>query len=247
MNAAFYSGASGLVAFQQGMDQLAHNMANVNTTGYKATRTNFSDLLYTQMDVNAQEKPLTGHGVKTTGQDLICTQGITTPTSNQLDFALIGDGFFAVEKGDHIEYTRNGAFHISVEGRSGYLVSSDDGYVLDAKGKQIKLDRKNRNSPFELDSIREEIGVYQFENPYGLQQTENSCFLETEISGEAKASNAKRNAELPYTIVQNTLERSNVDLSQEMVDVIVTQKAFQFSAKMVQTADTVEEIVNNLR
>lgn len=247
MNAAFYSGASGLVAFQQGMDNLAHNMANVNTTGYKSTKTSFSDLLYTQMDVNAEGKPLTGHGVKTSGQDLICSQGVTVPTSNQLDFALIGDGFFAVEQGDHIEYTRNGAFHISVEGRNGYLVSSDNGYVLDAKGKQIKIERKNRNSPYELDTIKEKIGVYQFDNPYGLQQTENSSFLETDTSGEAKSSTKKRSSDLPYTLMQSTLERSNVDLSQEMVDVIVTQKAFQFSAKMVQTADTVEEIVNNLR
>lgn len=247
MNAAFYSGASGLVAFQQGMDNLAHNMANVNTTGFKSTKTNFSDLLYTQMDVNTDQKPLEGHGVKASGLDLNCSQGATVPTSNQLDFAIIGDGFFAVDKGDHIEYTRNGAFHISVEGRNGYLVSEDNGYVLNAKGKQIKLDRKNRTSPYELDSIKEEIGVYQFDNPYGLQQTENSSFLESATSGEAKASNAKRNADLPYTLVQSTLERSNVDLSQEMVDVIVTQKAFQFSAKMIQTADTVEEIVNNLR
>lgn len=248
MNVAFYSGVSGLVAFQQDMDNLAHNMANVNTTGYKSTRTNFSDLLYTQMDVNAEEKPLTGHGVKAAGQDLLCTQGVMLPTSNELDFALMGDGFFAVEKDDHTEYTRSGEFHISMEGKkNGYLVSSDGGYVLDAKGKRIKLTRKDKNSPLDVDGIKEKIGVYQFDNPYGLQQTENSCFLETDTSGEAEASNTKKNKDLPYTIVQNALERSNVDLSQEMVDVIVTQKAFQFSARMVQTADTVEEIVNNLR
>ncbi len=247
MNIAFYSGVSGLVAFQQDLDNLSHNMANVNTNGYKATRTNFSDLLYTQMDVNKEDKPLTGHGVKAADLDLMYSQGTPVSTNNQLDFALIGDGFFAVERGDHTEYTRNGAFRISVEGKNGYLVSSDGGYILDAKGKRIKLDRENKNSPLNLDSVREKIGVYQFENPYGLQQTENSCFLETATSGEAKALNAKKNAELPYNLVQNALESSNVDLAQEMVDVIITQKAFQFSAKMVQTADSVEEIVNNLR
>lgn len=279
MNIAFYNGVSGMVAYQQDMDTLAHNMANVNNYGYKVSRTSFSDLLYTRMNVNAnygaaagaqvspqsqapvaedaaaqegeaqavQKTYLTGHGVKAANLDLIYGQGAVNQTGNALDFALVGDGFFAVERNERLEYTRNGAFNISVEGNKGFLVASDGGYVLDGRGKRIELTRKEGSNMFDTDPIAEKLGVYQFPNPYGLMTASGSSFVETDISGEPRVVKANNPKDLPYQLVQSSLEFSNVDISQEMVGVIITQKAFQFNAKMVQTADQLEEIVNNLR
>lgn len=249
MNIAFYSGVSGMVAFQQDMDLLAHNIANVNTPGYKPSKTAFQDLLYTEMDVNAQEKPPAGHGVRAADTQLLYGQGPVITSGSQLDFALIGEGFFAVERNGQIEYTRNGAFNISAEGSRGYLVTSDGAYVLDGKGKAVSLTKKSGSNMYDLEGLPEKLGVYTFPNPYGLQPTSNSSFLETETSGEARAANTRRRTseELPYQLVTQALESSGVELSQEMVNMIMTQKAFQFNAKVVQTADELEEIVNNLR
>ncbi|MEM1485276.1 flagellar hook-basal body protein [Oscillospiraceae bacterium PP1C4] len=246
MNIAFYSGVSGMVAYQQEMDVLANNIANVGTTGFKPSKASFSDLLYTKMDINAEEKPLTGHGVKVADTQLRYKQGTPNATNNGLDFALLGEGFFAVERDGKTEYTRNGAFDVSMEGKKGYLVTTDGAYVLDAKGKQIDLKQLPNSNLYDLEGIADRLGVYTFSNPYGLQPTSGSSFLETENSGTATAvKNNKK--DLPYQLLTQTLESSAVDLSEEMVNMIMTQKAFQFNAKIVQTADEIEEVVNNLR
>lgn len=247
MNIAFYNGVSGMIAYQQDMDTLGHNMANVNTAGYKEQRSAFGDLLYTQMDTN--EEHLIGHGVKVAKTQLMYEQGALSNTNNMLDFALMGDGFFAVERNGETEYTRNGTFDISLEGKNGYLVTSDDGsYVLDSKGKPIKLTKEKDAATFNVDDLVDKIGVYTFKNPYGLEQTNGSSFRETELSGEPETikGNAKKKNR-PYDVIQGALECSSVDVADAMVNVMVSQKAFQFSAKMVRTADEVEEIVNNLR
>lgn len=247
MNIAFYNGVSGLTAFQQDMDTIAHNMSNINTYGYKPTRTGFSDLLYTQMNVNGENKPLTGHGVRAATNELQLSQGNPISTNNMLDFALIGEGFFATENKGAREYTRNGAFDISVEGSKAYLVTMDGAYVLDGKGKQIALTKKD-DGTYDLTAAKEKLGVYNFTNPNGLQRTNSSSFTATDVSGEAIAVKASgKNKKDPYQLVQGAVEQSSVDMAQSMVDVMMTQKAFSFNAKMVQTADQIEEIINNLR
>lgn len=247
MNIAFYNGVSGLSAYQQDMDTLAHNMSNINTYGYKPTRTGFSDLLYTQMNVNGEDKPLTGHGVKASSDELLLTQGNPLTTNNMLDFALVGEGFFATENKGARAYTRNGAFDISVEGSKAYLVTMDGSYVLDGKGKQIALTKK-KDGTYDLTAAKDKLGIYNFANPYGLQRRDGSSFTETAVSGEATAvKKSGREKTEPYQLVQGAVEQSAVDMAQTMVDVMISQKAFSFNAKMVQTADQVEEIVNNLR
>lgn len=245
MNIAFYNGVSGMMAYQNGLDVIGHNMANVSTAGYKPSRATFRDLLYTEMYTNGEQVNRTGHGVKVQSTDLLYGQGNLSQTGQPLDFALIGEGFFAVDRGDHIEYTRNGAFDISVEGSKGYLVTADGGYVLDSRGRRIALPRAEGSNLFSLDELPETLGIYTFPNPYGLEPTDGSCFLETEISGAPEA--IRQDDENAPQLKSSALEMSGVDLADEMVDVIITQKAFQFSAKMVQTADEIEEIVNNLR
>ena len=142
MNISFYNGVSGMLAYQESMSRISHNIANTNTIGFKPDRSNFSDLLYTRMAVNSEEQPLTGHGVKIEDSQLVYRQGAVLQTGLDLDYALIGDGFFAVERpSGNIEYTRNGAFDISIEGNKGYLVTADGSHVLDAAGRPIELQR----------------------------------------------------------------------------------------------------------
>lgn len=249
MNLAFYSGVSGLMAFQHDIDNLAHNMANVNTYGYKPSRMSFNDILYTEMDINNEIPELVGHGVKPVGVDLIFGQGPLQTTGYALDYAIEGEGFFSVERRGRIEYTRNGAFDISTEGKNGYLTTADGAYVLDAKGSRIKLDKAENSDLFNLENVGEKIGIYTFQNPYDLQVTDSSSFLPTTRSGPATAvSTAGTNkADLPYKLVNRALEGSGVDVAQSMVDVMMTQRAFQFNSRIVQTADQLDEIVNTLR
>ena len=243
MKISFYNGVSGLIAYQEEMDRVSNNIANSGTVGYKPSRTDFSELLYTRMAVNSDTEPLTGHGVKAGDSRLQFKQGNLLQTSMPLDYALTGDGFFAVQHADgSVEYTRNGAFDISVSGNKGYLVTADGSFVLDSKGKQVVLSRASANDPFDLTSLADSIGVYTIDNPYGLQPTGSSCFALTDASGAAQAD---RNGS--KQLIQGSLEQSAVDLSDEMVSVIQAQRAYQLNAKMVQTADELEQVINNLR
>lgn len=239
MNIAFYNGASGLVAHRGALDLVANNIANVNTVGYKPTRPEFDDLLYTELYTN-EEKPLSGHGVKLSSADLLYGQGPIQQTYRELDFALMSDGFFAVENPDGERvYTRSGAFDLSVEGRRTYLVDNQGRYVLDSRGRHITVEQKE-NGEYDYAALKDQIGVYVFPNPYGLESINNTSFRESDNSGTAALAEE-------YTIREQALENSGVHLADEMTNLIVTQRAYQLSARIVQTADSMEEIINNLR
>jgi flagellar basal body rod protein FlgG len=248
MNIAFYSGASGLRAYQQGIDIIANNVANVNAYGYKADKASFNNLIKSTMDINKNrtlnegERVLTGHGVKLSSQDLLYNQGQLHNTGYELDFAIAGDGLFAVERDGRIEYTRNGAFNISIEDDENYLVTADGGYVLDSNQQRITIIYNEETNQIDSGAIAEELGIFTFDNPYGLQKIDNTSFLPTDISGEPRLA-----ADGENKIYTTSLERSNTNIAEEMADLILTQKAYQFSARVVTTADEIEQIVNNLR
>lgn len=248
MNIAFYSGVSGMIAFQNDLDVLAHNMANVNTVGYKPQRSSFEDLIYREMYINKEPGELVGHGVRDARVDLIFSGGNLQTTGYMLDYAIAGDGFFALERKGQREYTRNGAFNISIEGKNGYLVSDDGAYVLDSSGARIQLKRTS-DGDFDIESIGDQLGIYQFDNPSGLQWTNGSSYTETVYSGAAKPVNRAGNNKdtQDFQLRSGMLEASTVDMAQTMVDVIMAQRSFQFNSRVVQTADEVEEIVNTLR
>lgn len=239
MHISFYTGASGLIAYERALEQVAHNISNTNTVGYKALRPEFTDLLYTEMYTNV-EKPQVGHGVRLRSADLLYGQGPLQQTWNALDYAIIGDGFFAVRGLDgETEYTRSGVFDISVEGNRGFLVDSAGRYVLDASNKPIPLQRKE-NGTFDLSDVIDRLAVFRFDNPYELMNVNGTCFRQTERSG-APVLNTD------VIIREQALEGSGVQLADEMTNMIVTQRAYQLSARLVQTADELEEIANNLR
>ena len=253
MSIGFYTGVSGMTAYQQQLDTIAHNIANVNTSGFKSSRASFDDLLYTKMNVKVEGENKTGHGARVASTDISYGQpGGLEQTGYSLDFAVTGgEGLFAVDNNGAREYTRNGAFGVSIEGKKGYLITNDGAYVLDKRGKSISLNLDDNGAAI-VEDVAEHIGIYVFKNPYGLTPLTGSRFAETETSGTAtEASKVRKSDKAPNAakmeVMQYTLERSNVDLGEQMTDVIQAQRAFQLNAKVVQTADQLDEVINNLR
>ena len=253
MNISFYTGVSGLSAYQEGMNLISNNVANVNTVGYKPMAASFKDLVYTNMDTNSEEEILVGHGIKVDAANLSFQQGNMLQTGNELDFAISGNGLFAVDDKGVTKYTRNGAMTISVEGNEKYLCMNDGSYVLDNNGEKIEIPMKNitnddgkvTGSEPDFSKLQDQIGIFTFANPHGLSPMDGGKYLPTNISGEAVSSlDETSNA---GDLIAYTLESSGVDLADEMSAMMIMQKAYQFSAKVVQTADQIEEIVNNLR
>lgn len=248
MNNAFYTGTSGLRAHQTAIDITSHNLTNSNTYGYKATKPEFRELLNNNMDINKNrelgenEKILKGHGVKMSNQDLLFTQGAFYNTGYQLDYAIQGDGLFALDRGGEIEYTRNGSFGLSIEGENAYLVSGDGAYVLDHNYNRIAVPYNQGSNVINSQGLSDRLGVFTFSNPYGLRRLDNASFQPTDISGDAENA-----ADGDYNIFEQMLERSNVDVAKEFADVIVSQKAYQFSARVVSTVDEIEQVANSLR
>ena len=244
---AFYTGASGMRAFQSGLDVTAHNLANVQTNGYKYRRAAFQDLLYSRMNTNVEGEHLVGHGVKQEYIDQIMTQAGLDQTMNSLDFALVGDGFFAVENRGQVEYTRNGAFDLSVAGDTVSLVTNDGAYVLDRNGNRITVTPEPDGS-FDLSGLKDRIGVYTFPNQWGLNPENNARYTISANSGQPQlAIPGAAGANEKLELLQGSLEFSGVDMSTEMVNIITYQRAFQISSRVLQTADQIAEELNNLR
>lgn len=249
MNKAFYTGASGLRAHQSNIDIIGHNITNSNTTGYKATKPEFRELINNNMDVNKNReldesnKIKEGNGVRLWHDDLDMSQGNYQSTGYPLDFLLAGDGFFAVRNDNGtVEYTRNGSFDISIEGNTNYLVNADGQYVLDQNYQRIQLEYKPGTNEINTDIVKPRLGVFSFSNPHGLTRTDGGSFLESDNSGAPEIASPAE-----YTIHQSALEASNVQLSQEMTNLIIAQRSYQFSTKVVTTADEIEQLVNSLR
>lgn len=258
MNIAFYTSRTGLVAYQEGLNQISHNIANVNTDGYKTGELAFKDLIYSEMDTTNGEENLYGHGVKANSKDLIMSQGNFRTSGRDLDFALNGEGFFALDDGSGVtKYTRNGAMAISVEEDANYLVAFDGSYVVDAEGQKIAIPYALEESPnsaegeftgdIDTDRLKKTIAVYDFSNKYGLTQIDSTRFQESSLSGAPLLMQDEETGQSTASMLVGVLEASNVDLGTQMTNMIVIQRAYQLNAKVVQTADQIEEIVNSLR
>lgn len=243
---AFYTGTSGMRAYQSALDVTAHNIANVNTSGFKARRAAFDDLLRSRIATNVEGNHLVGHGVKQENIDQIMGQSGFQQTGFALDFAIAGDGFFAVENNGQREYTRSGAFDVSVEGGTSYLVTNDGAYVLDSAGARITIPR-TADGGVMTDGLTEKLGVFRFPNQYGLTPQNNARFTANEISGAAILVPQGGTTENPLKLVQGALEFSGVELGNEMVNMIMQQRAFQMNARVVQTADQLADLINHLR
>jgi len=258
---ALWTSASGMTAQQTNLDVISHNMANVNTVGYKKMRPTFQELLYqTIRDPGAPTSPITrnpsgfqvGLGVYISDTYGIFTQGNFTQTGNQLDLAIQGDGFFKVIMPDGtIAYTRSGQFRIDAEGR----IVNSEGYPIDPEiiipqdavsigiGPDGTVTVLRENSTYVEEVGRIELA--RFVNPAGLRRIGNNLYLQTDASGEP-IIDYPGNQGLG-TLLQGYLESSNVNIVEEMVNLIIAQRAYEFNSKGVTAADEMLAQAANLR
>lgn len=245
----FYAGTSCMLSQQTNMNTVANNLANINTTAFKPQTTAFSALLY--QNVNGGDGTnfiSTGHGVRVEKTGTNFTQGNMKSTGLDKDCAIMGDGFFAIEDKDDgtITYTRDGAFEYSTSDSTTYLVNGAGNYVLTADGERVEIAAVKTTTDANgittttggFDASK--IGVYTFPNVYGLELAGGGQYKATDLSGEAES------VEKP-SIKTGYLESSGTDISEEMVKMIEASKAFSLGAKVVQTADEMEKVVNQLR
>ena len=256
---SLWSAATGMIAQQLNIDTISNNLANVNTIGFKKSRAEFEDLIYqnhkiagsiTQGDVRVPTGIQVGMGVRPTTVHKFFSQGDYQNTSNPLDMAIEGDGFFQVMVGDEVAYTRAGAFKLDQDG----TVVSANGYVLQpeftvpAETKHISITEGGTITA--LDANGEELAtadipLYTFINPAGLEARGKNLYTPTEASGEAVEG--EPGVDNTGTIAQGFLEMSNVEVVEEMVGMIVGQRAYEVNSKAIQTSDQMLQIAVQLK
>lgn len=270
MMRALWTAASGMTTQQTNVDTISNNLSNINTTGFKKEAAQFKTLLYqtiqnTQTDRDGNDKPMgaqVGLGVRTSAVRSIFTQGAPTETGNDYDFYIDGDGFFAVTlPNGGTGYTRNGSFQLAI-GENGLTLATTDGNpVLDSNGQQIVIDPKYTAADITVDSngylcypdannnqqsIGVQIGLVQFANPGGLLKSSDSILLQTNASGEP-VFESSGTAITKSKIRQGYLEASNVESIEEMVNLIVAQRAYEMNSKIISASDQMLQQANNLR
>ena len=255
---ALYIGATGMQAQQLNVDSIANNLANINTSGYKRSRVSFDDLLYRDVArtaATAQSSDASGRagvGVSLANISKIFTQGDLKKTDVPLDVAIQGQGFFEITLPDgSLAYTRSGHFQIN---RDGYLVTADghplkDQIQVPNDAREIVIQATGAvlaNLPDEKDLVEiGQIELTNFVNPSGLSPQGSNLYVSTELSGES--INGKPGESGFGTLAQGSLESSNVKLIEETLGLIVAQRAYEVNAKVIQAADEMLGMSNNLR
>ena len=250
--------ATGLSNQQRRMDTIANNISNVNTVGFKSSRLDFRTALYTAGLVPGpprtpapegnQQRP---HGVRVAAITRDFNPGSLQDTGHPLDFAILGDGFFAIEDSfGNTVFTRNGNFNFD---DAGYLVTANGHFVLNSADGRITLPPGANPEHVGVsadgvmtfmvgeDEVRITLGLSTFRNIMGLEALGDSNYGETIASGERLPVGSD------VSVVQGMLELSNVNLGLEMTRLIRTQRAFQLASRALSTADEMEGIANNMR
>jgi len=266
MMRALWTAASGMNAQQMTVDVLANNLANVNTTSYKKQRIEFKDLLYETMErarvldagggrpVNLQ----VGHGTMAVATVRNFETGSPEETGNPLDFFIDGEAFFNIlGPTGEINYTRDGSFKLSITDEGNVLTTADGYYVLDEAGGPIIIDfdlnRLIVSQTGEISYLDEEgmtvptgqtIALTYFDNRNGLEAIGKNLYRATPAAGEPIAAIDSTQVSL---IHQRFLEASNVNAVEEMVKLIVAQRAYELNSKAIQSSDEMLGIANNLK
>jgi flagellar basal-body rod protein FlgG len=261
MNRALRTAATGMLGQQMNVDIIANNLANVNTTGFKKSRPEFQDLMYqtlraagASLNPNIRE-PMeiqVGNGAIPVATPKDFGQGDITPTNNTLDLAVQGEGFFRIRRPDGTDaYTRDGALKVSSEGMlvtgQGYLVEPGLTLPEETTSVTIALDGTvealavGDSSPVKVGQIE----LSKFVNPAGLHAIGNNLFAETPASGVPLTGAA--GSEGFGEIRQGFLESSNVDIVEEMVSMIVAQRAYEINSKTIKTVEDMLSMANNLK
>lgn len=256
---ALYSSAAGMQSQQTNLDVIANNLANVNTTGFKKVKAEFQDLLYQTSRAAGSDQgggnmlptsTQVGHGSRLVSTAKIFTNGELTQTGERMDVAVQGDGFFEVQLADGtLAYTRDGALKLASDGR----VTTSDGLPLQGGWQPIPAGTEQINiAPNGTVTTKGaggtqtfQVQLVRFANPAGLEAAGRNLFRETEASGTPEVGNPAENG---YgELQQGYLEMSNVKVVEEMVNMILAQRAYEVNSKAVQTADEMMQLSNNLR
>lgn len=268
---SLWTAATGMIAQQTNIDTIANNLSNVNTNGYKTEVNEFKTLLYQNLQTSTttaegENKPVgvqVGMGVRNASITSIFKQGNMLAAESESAFAIDGKGFFAVRgKDGDTYYTRNGNFQWTIgQNKSNMLATTDGLPVMDTTGKPIILNQNYIVSNLSITKDGElcypdanknahpigiRLAVYQFNNPGGLERMADSLYKQTAASGQA-INEAVNNAVEKSVVVQNYLEGSNVQVVDEMVNMIVAQRAYELSSKAIVASDEMMQQANNLR
>lgn len=257
---ALYTAASGMEAQQLNIDTIAHNLANINTSGFKLRRAEFQDLLYQNIRLAGAANSAStdipvglqvGLGTRPVATEIILTQGDFAATKNPLDIVIEGHGFFQIRQvNGQIAYSRNGSFHLN---RDGSIVTSE-GDLLDPQitipqdqiGITVGSDgtvsvlQGGQTQPQQVGKIE----IATFQNPGGLQGIGKSLFSPTQASGEAVTGTPGEGG--LGTLQSGFVEQSNVSVVEEMVNMIISQRAYEANSKVIRTADEMFTQANNV-
>ena len=259
MFSSLWVAKTGLDAQQTRMDVVSHNLANANTTGFKSSRASFQDLVYqnlrqpggqTTEQTNAPSGLMLGTGVRVVGNEKLFTQGNIEQTGNSLDLAIQGRGFLQVTMPDGtIAYTRDGSLHMDQNGQvvtaNGYAV--DPAITIPANAQSITIGSDGTVSiTLPGQAAPQQIGTVQladFINPAGLQPNGDNLYLETASSGSPQIGQPGLNG--LGTLSQGALESSNVNVVEQMVDMIETQRTYEMNSKAISAADQMLQFLTN--
>lgn len=267
---SLWTAATGMIAQQTNLDTIANNLANVNTQGYKTQVNEFKTLLYQTLQTettsaNGEQKPISaqvGLGTRNSAISTIFKQGSMIASESDTAFALDGKGFFSVRGEDgNTYYTRNGNFLFTLASNGNMLATTDGNPVLSTTGQPIILNNNYILSKITVTSdgqlcypdannnpqpIGINIGVFQFNNPNGLERLADSLYAQTAASGQP-INEATNNNVTKTKVLQNYLEGSNVQVADEMVNMIVAQRAYELNSKAITASDEMLQQANNLR
>ena len=254
---ALYTAATGMTAQQMRIENISNNLANVSTVGFKKSRVNFEDLLYQNLSTGSASQNQTrvstlqsGSGVRMGSLVKEFTMGDITSTNNTYDFAIAGRGFFVIQMPDGSEaFTRNGQFGVNAEGelvtQAGQVVSPGIEIPRDVQTVRVTEDGtlqavyRGDPDPINIGQLR----VVDFMNPSGLQAIGGNLFIAAPESGMPMVMDSLDG----LRVQQGFLESSNVDVAEELVDMIVAQRAFEMTSKAVESSDQMMQTVNSLK
>jgi flagellar basal-body rod protein FlgG len=246
-------------AQQMNLNTIANNLANVNTTGFKKNKIEFQDMLYQKRRAVGAEEGAgnlvpagveVGNGTRVVSTAKIYTQGQLTQTGEKMDVAIQGDGFFEIQRPDGTTaYTRDGGFKIASDG----TVVTNDGLPVLGGFQPIPVDAQNvsisANGQVTIEAPggqqNFQVQLVRFNNPAGLRSEGGNLFVETPASGAPTLGNP---AEAGFgSLLQNHLETSNVNVAEEMVNMILAQRAYEVNAKAIQASDQMMQETNNIK
>jgi len=258
---AMSTAATGMVAQQTNIDNIANNLANVNTTGFKKGRVEFQDILYqnfrragtaTAIGTMVPVSLDVGYGTRPVATTREFSPGSVTLTQNPTDLAIAGNGFFQVRMPDGTTgYTRDGSFKLSADGQ----VVTADGFVMtpevtvpqDATDLAVGLDGQVSVLVVGSDTPQQigQVELARFVNPAGLSAVGHNLYLETVASGAPITGTPGGNG--LGAIDQGQLETSNVSVVDEMVNMIMAQRAYEINSKVITASDEMSQTINNLK